>query len=119
MSTQTEPHSFALAVNQEPGIPFLADRYAVLDMNGRKLFTIRRDRAIEGVDKGVFVAVGRTCVKYLRTSSAADPARSERHSAPRTWKGPSEPGMGAPARFDHAMPICNGWGPDPKRIHRR
>lgn len=106
-----------LAANQEPGIPLLAERYAVLDCTGRKLFTVRRDRAIEGIAQGVFVGIGRTCVKYLRTNSAADPARSERLSAPRTWNGPSNPGVGAPARFDHNAHVCDTWGPDPTRMN--
>jgi hypothetical protein len=104
-----------LAVNQESGIPLLAETYSVLDASGRKLFRISREKAIAGIADGAFVPVGRTCVKYLRINSAADPARSERHRAAKTWIGPRNPGEGALTVYEHNVRMCDAWGPDPKQ----
>jgi hypothetical protein len=104
-----------LAANQGPGIPMFADLYDVLDASGRKLFTVSRERALAGIAAGAFLPIGRTCVKYLRMNSAADPARSQRHSAPKTWDGPRKPGEGAAAIYGHNHPMCEAWGPDPTR----
>jgi len=82
------PIESALAATQVPGIPLLSARYAARDASGKKLFTVSREMAFEGIAAGTFVPVGRTCVKYLRINSAADPPRSERVSAPKTWDGP-------------------------------
>jgi hypothetical protein len=108
-----KPTSPDLAVNQECRIPLLAAQYAALDASGRKLFTVSRDKAIKGIAAGYFVPVGRTCVKYLRIDSAADPRRSERYSGPKTWIGPLNPGVGAPTVYSHNPPACIAWGPDP------
>jgi hypothetical protein len=51
----------------------------------------------------------------LRINSARDPARSERHSGPKTWTGPRNPGDGAAAIYGHNFRMCDAWGPDPKR----
>ncbi len=103
-----------LAENQEAGLPLLAERYAALDACGKKLFTVSREKAVEGIAAGKFIPVGRTCVKYLRIASAADPPRSARHSGPRTWEGPHQPGIGAPAIYQHNQKMCAAWGPWPK-----
>ena len=108
------PVTPVLAANQVSEIPLLSERYAVHDAAGRKLFTVSRERAIEGIAVGAFLPVGRTCVKYLRTSSAADPARSERYAAPKTWIGTCNPGKGARGVYDHNVPMCESFGPDPK-----
>jgi hypothetical protein len=108
-----------LAANQGPGIPLLSDRYDALDAAGRRLFTVSREKALEGIASGAFEPVGRTCVKYLRINSAADPARSARHSAPKTWYGPPNPGRGARAIYDHNVAMCGALGPDPRRDRRR
>lgn len=108
------PRRSDLAANQERGIPLLADRYPVLDAGGRKIFSVSREKAIDGIAAGVFAPIGRTCAKYVRLTSAADPSRSERHSAPRTWIGPPRPGEGAVGSYEHNATVCSSWGPDPR-----
>lgn len=103
-----------LAANQVPGIPLLLEHYAVHDAAGKKLFTVSREKALEGITAGVFVPVGRTCVKYVRINSAAEPTRSERHSAPKTWTGPRNPGEGARAIYNHNPSMCASWRLDSK-----
>jgi hypothetical protein len=104
-----------LALNQDDGIPLLAERYNVLDSAGRKLFTVGRAKAIEGIALGAFIPVGRTCAKYMRVASAADPARSERYLAPKTYIGPVFPGYGAPANYAHNDRMCKALGSEVKK----
>jgi hypothetical protein len=108
------PIHSVLAANQVLRIPLLSERYAAHDAGGRKLFVVSREKALEGIAAGAFVPVGRTCVKYLRINSAADPARSERYAAPKTWTGPRNPGEGSRAIYEHNEPMCNSWAVDSK-----
>jgi|ERR1017187_4192715 hypothetical protein len=88
----------------------LCDHYDVRAPDGLRICTVSRDAAARQVAAGTVELVHGPSGVYLRpTASGSLPEGRTHHGGHRTWRGPIEPGQGAPARYDHALAVCHGY----------
>jgi hypothetical protein len=90
----------------------LHDRYDLRAADGLRICTVTRDAAARQIEAGTVELIQGPSGAYLRpVASGLLPDGRTHHGGHRTWHGPVEPGQGAPARYDHALAVCEGYDP--------
>lgn len=92
------------------GTGLLHERYDLRAADGTLICSVARDAAARELAAGRVELRQGSSGAYLRpVAREVLPEDRAHHGGHRTWRGPVQPGSGAPARYSHADQVCAGY----------